>query len=45
MEDLRLLQKLEDQADLKAVRKELTRMKAAGEKPIPWERAKKELGL
>jgi prevent-host-death family protein len=45
IEDLKLLQKLEDRADLRAVRRELARMKATGEKPVPWEQVKKELGL
>jgi prevent-host-death family protein len=41
MEDLALLEKLEDEADIKAARAALRE----GGKPIPWERVKAELGL
>ena len=45
IEDLKLLQKLEDRADLRAVRRALAEQKASGKKPEPWETVKKELGL
>ena len=45
MEDLALLEKLEDEADAKAARKALARMKREKEKPIPWGQVKAELKL
>ena len=45
MEDLAALEKLEDRRDLRAARKALADAKKKGEKPIPWSKAKKALGL
>ena len=45
MDDLALLEALEDREDVKAARKALAEMKRTGQKPIPWEKVKKELGL
>ena len=45
MEDLAALEKLEDRRDLRAAKKALAEAKKKGEKPIPWAKAKKELGL
>ena len=42
MEDLRLLEKLEDQMDVEMARK---RLADPNEVPIPYERIRKELGL
>ena len=42
MEDLRLLEKLEDQMDVEIARK---RLADPNEVPIPYERVRKELGL
>ena len=42
MEDLRLLEKLEDQMDVEVARK---RLADPNEVPIPYERIRKELGL
>jgi prevent-host-death family protein len=44
-EDLQLLEKLEDQLDLEDARKAVAEAKAKGEKPVPWAKAKKRLGL
>jgi prevent-host-death family protein len=45
MDDLEFLEELEDRLDLEAARKALAEMKRTGEKPIPWQKVKKELGL
>jgi prevent-host-death family protein len=45
VEDLMLLEELEDRLDLEEAEETLTRAKANREKPIPWARAKKKLGL
>jgi prevent-host-death family protein len=45
MEDLALIEELEDRIDLEAARKALADMKRKGEKPIPWEKVKQQLGL
>ena len=45
MDDLALLEKLEDQADAKAAKLALAEMKRKKQKPIPWEKVRKELGL
>jgi hypothetical protein len=45
MEDLALLEKLEDEADVKAARKALARMTTRKEKPIPWAKVKAEWGI
>lgn len=44
-EDAALLEELEDRADVEAARKALRRMRKRGEKPIPYEEARKQLGL
>jgi prevent-host-death family protein len=44
-EDLTLLEALEDRLDAQEAEKALAKSKARGEKPIPWEKAKKKLGL
>ncbi len=44
IEDLALLEELEDRLDVEEAEKILAQAKAKGEKPIPWERAKKKLG-
>ena len=44
MEDLAALEELEDRRDLRAAKKALADAKKKGEKPIPWAKAKKELG-
>lgn len=38
-------EKLEDQADVRAARKALAEMRRKGEKPIPFEQVRAELGL
>jgi len=43
MDDLALLEKLEDEADVKAARAALAEIKRTGEKPIPWEQVKAKL--
>ena len=45
IEDLGLLEELEDRQDAEEARKALAEAKAKGEKPIPWARAKRKLGL
>ena len=45
MEDLALLEAMEDRQDTKAARKALAEMKRKGQKPIGWNKVKKELGL
>lgn len=45
MEDLAALEELEDRRDLRAAKKALADAKKKGEKPIPWAKAKQELGL
>ncbi len=45
VEDLVLLEELEDRLDARDVKRILARSKARGEKPVPWETAKKRLGL
>jgi antitoxin (DNA-binding transcriptional repressor) of toxin-antitoxin stability system len=42
MEDLALLEELEDAADVEEARR---RLADPNEKPIPWEKAKADLGL
>jgi prevent-host-death family protein len=44
-EDLMLLEELEDRLDLEEGERILGRAKAKREKPIPWDKAKKKLGL
>lgn len=43
--DLKILEEIEDRLDIEAADAALADMKAKGEKPIPWEKVKKELGL
>jgi prevent-host-death family protein len=43
VEDLEALEALEDRADVEAAEKALAEAEAKGEKPIPWEEAKKLL--
>ncbi len=45
VEDLALLEELEDRLDAQEAEKILAQAKAKGEKPIPWEQAKKKLRL
>ena len=45
MEDLALIERREDEIDLREARKALTEMKRKGEKPIPYEKIRRELGL
>ena len=45
MEDLATLEELEDRRDLEQAKKALADAKKKGEKPIPWTKAKRELGL
>ena len=45
MDDLALLEAIETREDVKAARKVLADMKRKGEKPIPWDKLKKDLGL
>lgn len=45
MEDWAALEELDDRRDLAAAKKALAEAKQKGEKPIPWAKAKKELGL
>jgi len=43
MDDLALLEKLEDEADVRAARAALAEIERTGEKPIPWEQVKAKL--
>jgi len=45
VEDAAALEELENRADLAAARKALAEARRKGEKPIPWEKARKSLGL
>jgi prevent-host-death family protein len=45
VEDLRLIQELEDRIDVEEAKRILAEMKKTGERPIPWSRARKQLGL
>ena len=45
IEDVQLLEDIEDRIDLEEVERVLAEAEAKGEKPIPWERAKRQLGL
>ena len=42
IDDLKLLEELEDKADVRAARRVLREMERTGEKPIPWEEIKRE---
>lgn len=45
MEDLRLIEKMEDETDVREARKALAEMKRKGEKPVPYRAVRKRLGL
>ena len=45
LEDLELIEKLEDEIDVREAKKVLAEMKRTGEKGIPLEQVKKRLGL
>ena len=45
MEDLELLEKMEDEADVRDAKRALAAMKRKGEKPIPLAVIKKRLGM
>lgn len=45
MEDLELLEKMEDEADVRDAKRALAEMKRKGEKPIPLATIKKRLGM
>jgi len=45
VEDLALLEELEDRRDIREAEQALAEAKAKHERPIPWEKAKKQLGL
>lgn len=45
LEDLALIERLEDEIDVREARKALAEMKRKGEKPIPYEKVRRELGL
>ncbi len=45
MEDLAALEKLEDRQDLEQATRALADAKKKGERPIPWGKAKRKLGL
>ena len=45
LEDLALIERLEDEIDVREARKALAEMKRKGQKPIPYEKVRRELGL
>lgn len=45
IEDLKRLEELEDRLDAAAMKRALAEARRKGEKPIPWSKAKRELGL
>ena len=45
MEDLDLLERMEDEADVRDAKRALAEMKRKGEKPIPLAAIKKRLGM
>ncbi len=45
IEDLKLIQKVEDEIDLREAKKALAEMKRKGLKPVPYGRVRKKLGL
>jgi prevent-host-death family protein len=45
VEDLALLEAAEDRLDVEEAERILAEAKARGEKPVPWEKAKKKLRL
>lgn len=45
MEDLALIERLEDEIDVRRARRALSEMKRKGKKPVPLAELKRELGL
>lgn len=45
LEDLALLEALEDREDVRLAKRALADMRRKGEKPVPWEEVKKQLGM
>lgn len=45
LDDLAVLEAIEDRDDVIAAKRALAEMRRKGEKPIPWERVKKQLKL
>jgi prevent-host-death family protein len=45
MEDLALIERLEDEIDVRRARRALSEMKRKGKKPVPIAELKRELGL
>ncbi len=45
IEDLKLIQRMEDEIDLREAKKALSDMKRKGLRPIPYEQVRKRLGL
>lgn len=45
VEDLRLIEEMEDRIDAAEAKRVLAEMKRKGEKPIPYEQVRRELGL
>jgi prevent-host-death family protein len=45
LEDLKLIQKVEDEIDVRGAKKALAEMKRKGLKPVPYARVRKKLGL
>jgi len=45
VEDLELLERLEDEQDVEEAGKVLAKARAKGEKPIPWDKARKKFGF
>lgn len=45
MDDLAALEKLEDRQDLEQATRALAEAKKKGERPIPWAKAKRKMGL
>jgi PHD/YefM family antitoxin component YafN of YafNO toxin-antitoxin module len=45
MEDLALIERLEDEIDIRRARRALSEIKKKGKKPVPLAKLKRELGL
>jgi prevent-host-death family protein len=45
IEDLRLIQRVEDEIDVREAKKAFAEMKRRGLKPVPFEQVRKRLGL
>lgn len=45
LDDMALIREMEDRIDTQAADQSLAEMKAKGEKPIPYEQVRRELGL